>query len=156
MTETIHDSFVLERTYPQAPARVFAAFADPAKKRRWFADGGGDPDATYELDFKVGGAERSAYKITADVPVKGLLIVNEARFQDIVENARVVFTQVMELGGRRISAALVTFELSPAGTGTKVVCTHHAAFFEGADGPKMRKAGWETLVAKLGASLADA
>ena len=156
MAETIHDSFVLERTYPQAPARVFAAFADPARKKRWFADGGGDPDATYALDFKVGGLERSAYKITADVPVKGLIISSESQLQDIVENQRIVFTQVMALGGKRISASLVTFELSPAGAGTKLVCTHHAAYFEGADGPKMRKAGWETLLVKLGAALADA
>lgn len=156
MTETVHDSFVLERTYPKPPGRVFAAFADPEKKKRWFAAGSGNAVENYELDFRVGGVERLVVRITHDVPVKGMIIVNETRYQDIVENARIVFTQVMELGGRRISASLVTFELLPVGTGTKVVCTHHAVFFEGADGPKMRLAGWETLMKRLGASLADA
>ncbi|MDQ1721444.1 MAG: hypothetical protein QOI26_1178, partial [Pseudonocardiales bacterium] len=35
-----HSTFTVERTYNAAPARVFAAFADPAKKGRWFG-----PDA---------------------------------------------------------------------------------------------------------------
>lgn len=156
MTQTIHDSFVLERTYPRPPAKVFAAFADPAKKRRWFGEASGNAVESYALDFRVGGTERLAVRITADVPVKGMLIVNETRYADIVENARIVFTQVMELGGKRISASLVTFELAPAGAGTKVVCTHHAVFFEGADGPPMRKAGWETLMNELGAWLEKA
>jgi hypothetical protein len=32
MTETpvVHSTFVIEREYPASPARVFAAFADPA------------------------------------------------------------------------------------------------------------------------------
>jgi len=36
----IHSTFVIERTYPKPPETVFAAFADPAKKSRWFAEGG--------------------------------------------------------------------------------------------------------------------
>jgi hypothetical protein len=32
-----HDTFVVERSYPASPARVFAAWADPAAKARWFA-----------------------------------------------------------------------------------------------------------------------
>ncbi len=41
MTRTaVHDTFVIERTYAASPARVFSAFADPARKVRWF----GDPD----------------------------------------------------------------------------------------------------------------
>lgn len=33
----LHATFTLERTYPATPARVFAAWADPAAKARWFA-----------------------------------------------------------------------------------------------------------------------
>ena len=35
----IHSTFVLERSYPRPPKTVFAAFAEAAKKKRWFADG---------------------------------------------------------------------------------------------------------------------
>ncbi len=32
----IHSTFSLERIYPAPPARVFAAWADPVAKARWF------------------------------------------------------------------------------------------------------------------------
>ena len=31
----VHDTYVIERSYPVAPARVFAAFADAEVKKRW-------------------------------------------------------------------------------------------------------------------------
>src|SRR5438270_145014 len=37
----VHDTFVLERTYLTSIARVFGFLSDPAKKRRWFAEGHG-------------------------------------------------------------------------------------------------------------------
>ena len=33
----IHSTFSLERVYQASPARVFAAWADPAAKARWFS-----------------------------------------------------------------------------------------------------------------------
>jgi uncharacterized protein YndB with AHSA1/START domain len=32
-----HATFVVERSYDAPPARVFAAWADPEAKARWFA-----------------------------------------------------------------------------------------------------------------------
>jgi hypothetical protein len=40
-------------------------------------------------------------------------------------------------------------------TGTDLICTHQGAFFEGADGPQMREAGWRSLLDKLSKSLAQ-
>ena len=44
----IHSTFVIERNYPTTPERVFAALADPVKKRRWFAEGEHHTVDTYQ------------------------------------------------------------------------------------------------------------
>jgi uncharacterized protein YndB with AHSA1/START domain len=54
-----HTTFVIERTYPARPAKVFAAWADAAAKTIWMDDPDYKSDGgPYELDFRVGGRER--------------------------------------------------------------------------------------------------
>jgi uncharacterized protein YndB with AHSA1/START domain len=140
-TTVIHDTFVIDRTYPESVERVFAYLSDPAKKRRWYADGSGHQVDLFEMDFREGGAERASYRLGDQTPFPGLIMANDGRFEDIVPNVRIVASTSMMFGGRRISTSLVTFELSAEGDGTKVVLTHQACFYEGADGPQMRKGG---------------
>ena len=52
-----HATFVIERTYAASPARVFAAWADPAVKARWFNGPSAWQSQGYVLDFRVGGRE---------------------------------------------------------------------------------------------------
>src|SRR6059036_3255735 len=130
----IHSTFVIERTYPATPERVFSAFADPAKKRRWFAEGHSHEVEEFEMDFRVGGAERARYRFKEGTPFKGVALTNEGSYQDIVPNRRVVTASTMTFGDKRISASLVTVELLPTDKGTGLICTHQGAFFEGADG----------------------
>ena len=73
----------------------------------------------------------------------------------IVPNRRIVFAGKMIIGGQCISAALCTFELLATEKGTDLLFTHQAAFFEGADGPEMRKGGWEFLLTRLGSEAAS-
>ena len=145
----VHSTFAIERSYPAPPERVFAAFADPAKKRRWFVEGEGHQVTRYEMDFRVGGKECAHFRFTADTPVKGLACTNEGSYQDIVPNRRVVLAATMTIGEKRISASLVTVELLASNTGTDLILTHQGAFFEGSDGPQMREAGWRKLVDRL-------
>ena len=147
----IHDTFVITRTYPQSPAQVFAAFADPAKKRRWFSE----KAETFEMDFRVGGIELSRTKLGEQTPFPGVAMTSEGQYLDIVSGSRIVITATMDIGERRISAALHTFEFRAVEAGTEVLFTHQAAFFEGADGPKMRQGGWVALFDQLGKVLAS-
>lgn len=149
-----HSTFVIERGYPKPPERVFAAFADPAKKRRWYAEGHHHEVEEFEMDFRVGGAERATYRFKEGTPFAGIALTNEGIFEDIVPNRRIVIASRMALGGKRISASLVTVELLGSDEGTNLVCTHFGAFFEGADGPERREAGWRTLFDRLGTELA--
>jgi uncharacterized protein YndB with AHSA1/START domain len=144
-----HSTFVIERSYPTSPERVFAAFADPAKKRRWFAEGGGSGPREFEMDFRVGGSEHSRGKMLDGTP-----LANDTSYQDIEPNRRIVFAYTMSVGGRRISASLSTIELLASDKGTDFVYTEQAAFFEGSDGPKIREAGWSSLFEQLAKELA--
>ena len=134
----IHNTFVIERSYPKTPERVFSAFADAAKKRRWFAEGESHDVEEFEMDFRVEGTERARYRFKEGTSFKGVAVTNEGSYQDIVPNRRVVTASTMTLGDKRISASLVTVEFLSTDQGTDLICTHQGAFFEGADGPQMR------------------
>ena len=149
----VHNTFTVERNYPAAPERVFLAFSDPARKRRWFAEGEHHTIEAYDLDFRDGGTEHYSSRFNEGTPVAGKALTNESIFQNIVPNRRIVFTSTMWVGGKCISISVATVELEPADKGTKLTLTFQSAFLEGADGPAMREAGWRTLLGKLGAEL---
>jgi uncharacterized protein YndB with AHSA1/START domain len=144
-----HSSFVIERSFPRTPERVFAAFADPAKKRRWFAESDGFAVREFEMDFRVGGIEQSRFKMQDGTP-----LANDTSYHDIVPNQRIVFAYTMSVAGRRISTSLATIELLPSDKGTDFIYTEQAAFFEGSDGAEIRKAGWSTIFERLERELA--
>jgi uncharacterized protein YndB with AHSA1/START domain len=152
----IHNTFVIEKRYAAKPEKVFAAFGDASKKRRWFVEGRSHTVESYELDFREGGKERAHSRFLKEVPVVGgLTMTNETTYLDIVSNKRLVFESVMMIEGRKISASLCTVEFLATDKGTDLLFTHQAAFFEGSDGPEMRKEGWETLLTKLSDELAS-
>ena len=152
----VHNTFVLERTYPKPPKTVFAAFADPAKKRRWYAADDRGAVVQFDLDFRVGGAERLAYRLKPGTPVAGMMITNEGLHQDIVPEQRIVTASTMDLGEKRILISLTTFEFLPsAGGGTDLILTHQGSYLDGINGltPPMLEAGWRGLLDSLQAEL---
>jgi uncharacterized protein YndB with AHSA1/START domain len=149
----VHNTIVIERAYPVSPERVFAAFSDPAKKRRWFVEGDSHEIESYELDFRVGGKEFYASRFKEGTPVAGLRLKSENMFRDIVPNRRIIFTSTMAMEGKCFSISLGTVELLPTEKGTDLLLTFQSAFLEGADGPAMREAGWRGLLEKLGKEL---
>jgi uncharacterized protein YndB with AHSA1/START domain len=155
----VHSTFRIERRYPASPSRVFAAFADQATKRRWFAEGEGWEVHEFSVDFRVGGRDLARFGFKSGpgtppgAPPAGTQIRNDTTYQDIVPNQRIVFAYTLTIGEKRISASLATVEIAAEGDGTRLTFTEQSAFFDGADGPVMREQGWGSLLDTLGREL---
>lgn len=144
-----HHTFSIERTYPATPQRVFAAFADPAAKAKWFASDSADwTQERYALDFRAGGSESNVARARDGVAHRF-----EARYHDIVADQRIVLAYEMYLDDLRISVSLQTLELHPAGRGTRLVLTEQGAFLDGHDQPAGREQGTAAVLDALGAAL---
>jgi len=148
----IHSTFVVERSYPQSPERVYAAFSQPARKRRWYAEGEHEIQE-FEMEFRIGGSERFRYRFKPGHPIAGSEISNESTYQDIVPENRIVTTTKMSLNGKPVQIALLTFEFLPSEAGTNLVLTNQGTFVDWPDGPKMIEQGWRSLFERLNKEL---
>ena len=144
-----HATFCIERTYDASPARVFAAFADPVAKAKWFR--GPDEWARDQIafDFRVGGREKLASR-----PPNGPAHIFDCVYRDIVPDQRIVYTYDMYSGETNTSVSITTIEFRPAGGGTKLVFTEQGVFLDGLASAAEREAGTrDGLIVKLGAAL---
>jgi uncharacterized protein YndB with AHSA1/START domain len=139
-----HATFSLERVYSASPTRVFAAWADPDAKARWFAG----PNGEHELDFRVGGREINRGRHDG-----GPMMTFESRYQDIVPDERIVYTSALSAGSNLATVSLTTVELSPADGGTRLLLTEQGTFLDGREEPGWREQGTGEWLDALGAEL---
>lgn len=135
---------------PTTAARVFAAHADPVKKRRWFTEGDGFVVDSYALDFQVGGFERARFRFGADGPA----MTFDGVYLDIVQDERIIVAYAMTVGGAPMSSSLATTELVARGAATLLRFTEHTAFVDGVDGSAGRREGSLGLLEALANELA--
>lgn len=139
----IHATFTIERVYDASAARVFAAWADPAVKARWFAAGG-----DHELDFRVGGREVNRGHTT-----EGGTLTFESHYHDIVDRERIAYTSTLSAGDNVVTVSLTTVELTPDGDTTRLVLTEQGAFFDGHEQPGWREHGTRDWLGALDTEL---
>lgn len=147
--KVVHATCVVARSFPKPAGALFAVLSDPDKVRRWMAGGRHSELIEFQSDFREGGHQVFKYKMGPETPISGEIITNEAQFQHIVQDERIVTASTMKRGDRIFSASQVTFELVPREKGTDLIITHQGAFFEGADGPAMREQGWNAIADNL-------
>jgi uncharacterized protein YndB with AHSA1/START domain len=142
-----HATFSLERSYPAPPAQVFAAWAEPAAKARWFAGG---PDSGHQLDFRVGGRE-----VAHGAPEGGPVMTFESIYRDIVPRERIVYTSTLSAGHELMTISLTTVEFRAAEGGTRLVLTEQGTFLDGREEPAWREHGTAEQLDALGAQLTN-
>ena len=141
---TNHATFTLEREYPVPPAAVFARWAEPAAKARWFAGS----DAEHQLDFQPGGMELT--RAVRD----GKVLTAVTSYHNIVADSRIVYTTTLSADDTLATVSLTTVEFVPVEAGTRLVLTEQGSFLDGHEQPSWREQGTSDQLAALGAELA--
>lgn len=139
-----HGTVTLEKSYATSPARVFAAWADPDKRRAW-----GSPSDEIELridaaDFSVNGEDVSTCVMGGEA-----IAVVRGRYHDIVPDKRIVYTEIISSMETTEGACLVSAEFLPDGDGTRLVLTLQTVALDGADLLEGVQEGWESALLRL-------
>jgi uncharacterized protein YndB with AHSA1/START domain len=145
----VHDRFTIERTFPHAPAKVFAAFATEEGKERWFSGPNDLWDRTdREFEFSVGGIETIEGR-WKDGKVTRMDLV----YHDIVPDRRIVYSYRMKIDGTPISVSLTSIELAAEGAGTRFTLVEHGIYLDGYEDKGSREHGVGWQIDKMGETL---
>jgi uncharacterized protein YndB with AHSA1/START domain len=145
-----HGNFTIERHYPVAAERVFAAFSDSKTKARWFSGDDSFKMLQFDVDCRTDG--RDVYRFTVN---NGPEIRNDTQYHEVQPNRRLVFSYKMGIGGALLSASLVTLTLTPDAKGTLMTYTEQGAYFDNSDWISGREHGTRWVLEKLATVLAQ-
>ncbi|SDU73782.1 SRPBCC family protein [Jiangella alkaliphila] len=141
-----HSTFAVEREYKVPAEKVFQAFADPSIKATWFDDpGGGWTLIDSSSDFREGGHEHNESRFGTDGPVSRF----DARYHEIVEDLRIVYSYEMRVDGTRLSVSITSIELAGTAAGTLLTMTEQGVFFDGLENTEQRRQGLRDVLEAL-------
>jgi uncharacterized protein YndB with AHSA1/START domain len=121
----VRPSLSVKRRFKAPPAKVFAAWIDPEKIKRWM--GPGEIKAVRaEADARVGGR----YRVLMRSPGGEELDVSGV-YREVVANEKLVFTWAWKVAPPdEPHESLVTVLFKPDGAGTVLTLTHERLFDE--------------------------
>ena len=140
VTETVtKPSLTIKRRLKAPPAKVFAAWIDPEKVKKWMGPG---PMLALlaECDVRVGGR----YRWVMQAPSGEQHDVGGV-YREIVPDEKLVFTWAWKSTPERES--LVTVLLKPDGDGTLLTLSHEQFFDE--DARNRHQNGWDGALDKM-------
>lgn len=144
----VYNTFTIERSYPAAPAQVFAVFADAEAKTRGLNPPEEATPGYLEFDFRVGGRERFDFQET-----DGRMMAYNALYYDIVPDQRIVYSYEMYADQARISVSVATIEFANDAAGTVLTWTEQGVYLDGLDQPELREGGTAWMLDNLTAHL---
>ncbi len=125
-SEITHRTFVFERRCEASVKRVFAAFADPVARASWSAPSDGAAFFYDAADFREGGEDHFRCGSRENPQYTG-----RTTYVSIVADRRVVSSELVEAGGQKLMASLITTELQAEGDATMVKMTVQVTSFVG-------------------------
>lgn len=137
-------SLTLKRRFNAPPARLYAAWTDPAQMTRWWGPAGAVP-IQVEADARVGGRFRVVVRMPdgEQHDVSGV-------YREVVPDGKLVFSWAWRSTPERESLVTVTFK--PDGAGTLLTLLHEQFFDETARDD--HRGGWSEALDQLEAYFA--
>jgi uncharacterized protein YndB with AHSA1/START domain len=110
----------VRRRFAAAPERVFAAFADPELVRRWLTPSPEIALTVLELDFRVGGTYRFAYRVP-----DGQIMIVGGSYRVIEPPSKIVFSWIIEPPDEHAGIqSEVVITITPDGNGAQLLIRH--------------------------------
>lgn len=137
------DTFTFDRAMPLAPTKLWGLLTDPKMREIWSAPG----DAVLDVvtaDTRLGGVDRHRCG-PEDAPEFEV----ETRWYNLDAPQAATFTEVIEAGGMRLGASLVTYALSESATGSDLTVTVAVTSFVGPEMIEEFRGGWTGAMEKL-------
>lgn len=144
--DVTHSTFTLERHYPAPVEQVFEAWANPAARKRWMAQG-----AEHSQNFVVGGLET-----VKGLDGEGRALTYEARYAEIATDKRILTTSTLHTGDRLSTVSATSIEFQAEDGGTRLVLTEHGMYLPGQEQPAWREQGTAQQLDTLAAEFAAA
>jgi uncharacterized protein YndB with AHSA1/START domain len=144
MTSLAHATIVMERVYNASPARVFAAWENVEARERWSAP---SPEIRIKhetADFREGGRD-----VSRCIEPGKADYVADIVYLDIRRDRRIVFAETVANAGARVSAALISVEITPKDAGARLLLTIQMASFDGVDMAAGYNEGWSAALDNL-------
>jgi uncharacterized protein YndB with AHSA1/START domain len=135
----VKPSLTIKRRFNAPPAKVFAAWTDPEKVKRWMGPGEVMVQSA-ESDARTGGRYRWVMKTPAGEvhDVSGV-------YREVIANEKLVFTWARKSTPERESLVTLTFKAD--GGGTLMTLTHEQFFDE--EARDRHQGGWNGAMEKL-------
>ena len=141
---TDHETVVVEQIVNVPVSRAYGAFADPRERMRWGAPSDNAVFIYDSTNFSVGGVDLARCGAKEDPRYRV-----EARYVDIVDRQRVVWTEMIRELDRLLAANITTLEFIPDGRRTRLKVTVQVTSFVGIGMIKNTKAGHEGSLANM-------
>lgn len=137
-------SFALTRDFGLGPDQLWHLLTDGQMRAGWSAPGEGMALTMESADLRVGGYERHRCG-----PPEAPEFRVETRWYRLDGPTDAAFTETVTVQDAAIATTLVTYRLTPSGTGTRLDVAVQVSSFCGPDAMGEFQGGWEAAMSNL-------